>query len=51
MLRKPAGALAFAILLFVVTYGAAGRAFCRTTTCENCEMPPQGCITDGIPLY
>ena len=29
----------------------AARAFCRTTTCNTCEVDVSGCVTQGLPLY
>jgi len=40
-----------AVLAAVSTLGARASAFCRTTTCESCKQPEDGCVTQGTPLF
>src|SRR5437868_4319055 len=49
MLRERAGALA--VVLIGLSYSATSRAWCRTTTCETCQQPAGGCVTEGALLY
>ena len=40
-----------AVLVLGLTWSGIAQAFCRTTTCKNCEQPSDGCVTQGIPLF
>jgi MYXO-CTERM domain-containing protein len=51
MCRRRRAALAVSTIWLALAYGSSAHAFCRTTTCETCEAPPNGCVTDGVPLY
>jgi len=43
--------LAACALLLAGTWSGSVAAFCRTTTCDQCDQPVGECITQGAPLY
>src|SRR5690242_8862324 len=49
-LRRPFGTFIAALSVGIFDAGFV-HAFCRTTTCDTCVMPADGCVTDGYPLY
>ncbi|HEX9297986.1 MAG TPA: matrixin family metalloprotease [Polyangiaceae bacterium] len=50
MLRSVRGC-AIALVLLASTWSETSSAFCRTTTCESCSQPAEGCVTEGQQLY
>ena len=44
-------AIAFVAGLCALAASNQADAFCRTTTCQNCPQPLNGCVTSGIPIF
>jgi hypothetical protein len=51
MLRERARASAITVLFVGLCHSATSHAWCRTTTCDTCEQPPDGCVSEGAYLY
>lgn len=51
MRRSSSWWLGAAVVLAGVSGASLSFAYCRTTTCDGCVQPINGCVQDGHPLY